>query len=96
MVKIITKTKKVLDMTGDDFEEFCNTKQDCNGYCRKDCPFYNRLICQFLYKGLRNVQELNEHLKYVHNKTFNQLIGELNEFKDKKVSWLKEIEVEEK
>ena len=94
-MKVIKITKKVLNMTGDDFEDFCHSESDYDGYCNRECPFYNKLICQFLHKGLRHIQELDEHLNYVHNKTFNQLIEELNEFKDKKISWLKEVKAKE-
>lgn len=80
--------KKILEMTGEDFKNFCEHNSDSDGFCKKDCPLYNKLICQLLNRGLKDVRELDDNLKYVYNKTFGQLLKELEEFNDKKIVWL--------
>lgn len=74
-------SKNVLDMTKEDFKSFCDNKSDCDGYCRKDCPFYHKIICKLLRKGLKETSDYD-------NITYGKLFEELKELKDTKVSWI--------
>ena len=76
-------TKNVLDMNKEDFKSFCDSKSDCDGYCSKECPFYNKIICELLRKGLKETSGYG-----YDNITYGKLFKELKELENTKVSWV--------
>lgn len=71
--------KYLLDMTNKDWQEYCIHNTDSEGFCRKDCQFYDSEICKAIHN--RDGDKTNIDLK--------KLLEELEKEKDNKIVYLK-------
>ena len=68
--------KKLFDMNKSDFDKFCDSNTDYEGYCKKTCKLYETEIC----KAVNGSRTNNINLK--------KLFDELSNLKDLELDYI--------
>jgi len=70
------ETKKLFDMNKSDFDKFCDTNTDYEGYCKETCKLYGTEICKAVNQSKTN------------NINLRKLFEELNNLKDLELHYI--------